>query len=66
VIRVGTTLQDLNGYQVDLYNTNGLKVKSLNLVDGNAIDVSDLSSAIYILRVSKDKNLVQTLKLVKQ
>jgi hypothetical protein len=66
VIRVGTTLQDLNGYQVDLYNTNGLKVKSLNLVDGNSIDVSDLSSDIYLLKITKDKSLVQTLKLVKQ
>jgi len=66
VIRVSTPVQDLSGYQVDLYNTNGTKVKSLNLVDGNSIDVSDLSSAIYMLKVSKDKNLVQTLKLVKQ
>ena len=66
VIRLSTPVQDLSGYQVDLYNTNGTKVKSLNLVDGNSIDVSDLSSAIYMLKVSKDKNLVQTLKLVKQ
>jgi hypothetical protein len=66
LLKVATAVQDLNGYQVELYNTNGLKVKSLNLLDGNTIDVSDLSSAIYMLKITKDKNLVQTLKVVKQ
>jgi hypothetical protein len=65
-IKVATAVQDLNGYQVDLYNTNGMKVKTLNLLDGNTIDVSDLSSAIYLMKITKDNSLLQTMKVVKQ
>ncbi len=52
---------------LELYNTNGQLVKSVKISTGNQlIDVSSLSTAIYIARFTTEDNKTSQIRVVKQ
>lgn len=65
-INVATSIENLNGYQYELYNSNGVKVKTQNLLNDKVLDVNELAPSVYILKIVKDNNLVQSFRIVKQ
>lgn len=49
-----------------LYNTNGQHIRTLNVAGAQTdIDMTDLSSGTYYLRVTDDKQTLKTFKVVK-
>ncbi len=53
-------------YTVSIYNLQGQLVQKIKTVSGSStIDLSDLSSGLYIMQLS-DKNILKTFKIVKR
>jgi hypothetical protein len=51
---------------VSLYDMLGSKVKNISKVDTNAYDMSDLSSGMYIVKITDERGLSVSKKLLKQ
>ena len=57
---------DMSGVTLQLFTTNGAEINTSGLLDGNRLNVSGLTTGIYILRISKDGQINQTSRLIKQ
>lgn len=52
-------------FNVEIYNVIGKKILSINIVNTNKINISELKTGIYILKI-KENNKVFTSKFIKQ
>ncbi|WP_017256861.1 T9SS type A sorting domain-containing protein [Pedobacter arcticus] len=65
-----TDVIEVNGLNMDgvtfgLFTANGAKLNTKGLVEGNKLSMAGLKAGIYILKVSKNGQLLQTTKVVK-
>ena len=65
-VDVVSPLADLNGYEYVLFSANGKKIKTQGLKSNTQLSLSGLNPAIYILKITKDNQTVQSVRIVKQ
>ena len=51
---------------VEIYNSLGMKVASMNVSDSESIDIADYASGIYFVRILDKKGNVSTEKIIKR
>ncbi|HET8830220.1 MAG TPA: T9SS type A sorting domain-containing protein [Pelobium sp.] len=57
---------DMSGVTLQLFTTSGVELNISSMLEGNRLNISSLDTGIYVLRILKDGQLLQTSKLVKQ
>lgn len=57
---------DMSGVTLQLFTTSGVELNISSMVEGSRLSISSLDAGIYILRILKDGELLQTSKFVKQ
>ncbi len=50
---------------IEIYDISGKKVKSLTLNESNKIDISELKNGLYFVRITDNKNVSFTKKIIK-
>lgn len=56
---------EMDGITLGLFTANGAKLSTKGLVEGNKLSMAGLKAGVYILKVSKNGQLLQTTKVVK-
>jgi len=59
-------ISSMNIQSIALVNMSGQIVKQINNYNGDAINVQDLRSGVYFVRVMTQDNALNTLKFIKQ
>jgi len=59
-------MSSMNIQSIAITNISGQLVKTLKTYDGGQINVQDLRSGVYFVRVLSSDNTVNTLRFIKQ
>ncbi|MCT4580311.1 MAG: N-acetylmuramoyl-L-alanine amidase [Flavobacteriales bacterium] len=57
---------EVNIQEIEIYNSNGLKLKDVELVNNEKIDLSPYANGIYYVRIVGSENEKTTFKVIKQ